>query len=175
MLERLALSRERQEINASPGNLVEPDVARRRRHSPRQDDALDVRIRQRSQENRVDDAEDGRAGTDAERQREHGVHGERRILPQHAGGVAEIVRDGVHQADAPRVAAVFADLLEAAELEVGAAPGLVPSQAGLLVLPGLRLEMRAQFLVQIRVDGGALQQRSRPKQEIGEHTPPCAC
>ncbi len=80
--------------------------------------------------------------------------------------------DGVHQADAPRVAAVFADLLEAAELEVGAAPGLVPSQPGLLVLPGLRLEMRAQFLVQIRVDGAAIQQRSRPKQEIGEHTPP---
>ena len=83
--------------------------------------------------------------------------------------------DGVHQADAPRVAAVFADLLEAAEFEMGAAPGLVPSQPGLLVLPSLRLEMRAQFLVQIRVDGAAIQQRARPKQEIAEHTPPYAC
>ena len=50
--------------------------------------------RQRLQHHRVDEAEDGRGAADAQRQREHGGHGEDTGRRQLAGGMDEVAQGG---------------------------------------------------------------------------------
>jgi hypothetical protein len=64
---------------------------------PHHHQPLRVTIRERLEVGRIDDAEDGRVGRDAKREREHGDRGEPGVLAQEAkaeAGVAQEVRHG---------------------------------------------------------------------------------
>ena len=52
--------------------------------------------RQRSQEYRVDDREDGRVGPDAQRERHDRDEGESRIFQKHPGAVAKVLPESFH-------------------------------------------------------------------------------
>src|SRR5262249_8621090 len=91
------------------------------------------------------------------------------ILPQHARRVAKVVSHGLDQRHTARLAAIRADLLEAAELDVGPARRLFVREPGAFVFLDLRVEMRAQFLLQLGIRGLAAQERSRTKQQIADH------
>ena len=65
------------------------------------DEAFALRYRQALEERGVDEAEDRGVGADAQRQRQHGGDGESRLLAQHAGRVAQVVKDAA-EAAAPR-------------------------------------------------------------------------
>ena len=64
--------------------------------APDQHEPLGVDVRQRPQQDRVHHAENRRARADAERDRRDSDRREAGILPQHSGGVAEILEEVVH-------------------------------------------------------------------------------
>src|SRR5262249_40202918 len=60
-------------------------------------DALALRVRQRAQQHGVHDAEDGRAGPDAQRQRNDRNQGEAWLTQQHSRAVAQVLKHLVLQ------------------------------------------------------------------------------
>ena len=117
------------------------------------------RIRQRLEQNRVDDAEDGGARADAERQRQHGDDGEGCVLPQHTRRVAQSCAT-VSTRLTPRASRQSARICSRPPNSM-CASRLASSrlQPDALVLQRLRVEMGAQFLVELGVDRAAPQQR----------------
>ena len=73
------------------------------RLAPEPDQRVGVRVGQRAHEQAVDQREDRRVRTNAERQREHGHRREAGILEQHPAGVARVLSEGVHDADRLRL------------------------------------------------------------------------
>ena len=61
------------------------------------DEASGLGVREGSEENRVDDAEDGRRSPDAERQAGHGGRGEAGFIGEKPDGVADVLRKGGHR------------------------------------------------------------------------------
>ena len=57
---------------------------------------LGVRHRQGTQQHRIEHAEDGGVGADAQRQCEYGNHGEARAVRQHARGIPQVFLQGFH-------------------------------------------------------------------------------
>ena len=121
-------------------------------------------IRQRLEQNRVDDAEDGGARADAERQRQRRDDGEGCVLPQHAPRVTQVVRDGLDERHTACVAAVGADLFEAAEVDVRAPRGFLAAEPRPLVLHDLRVEVGAQLIVEVGIHLAAAHEGSRTEQ-----------
>ena len=60
------------------------------------DELLGVRHRQRLQQHRVDDGEDGRVRADADRQRQDGGGRESAIFPQQAGCEPDLLKETSH-------------------------------------------------------------------------------
>ena len=71
-------------------------------YSTRANQAIGMVERQRPQHHRVDDAEDGGVGADAERDGEHDGEREQRRLAQHSNRVAKIVQHGPSRAPSYR-------------------------------------------------------------------------
>src|SRR5438874_4045867 len=71
--------------------------------SPDNREPFGVAVRQRAEQKSVDNAENRRVGTDAEREREHGHGGEAGVLQQLAEGEAEILQQCVHSLRCDRV------------------------------------------------------------------------
>ena len=90
---------------------------------------LRISVRQRFQQNSVNDAEDGGVGADAESKREDSQGSEARRLAQHAEGEAEILEQRVEERKATALAIDLAGLLDTAEVEERLAPGLLAAHA----------------------------------------------
>jgi hypothetical protein len=69
--------------------------------APDHHEPLRIGVRQRTQQHGVDHAEDGRAGADAERDRDGGHRRESQILAQSASRVVEIFKECVHGSPGP--------------------------------------------------------------------------
>ncbi len=80
----------------APGNFVVAEVDAGRGLAPGEDDALGVRIRERLEEHSVDDAEDGGAGADAEREGEYGDDGEARRFREHSQAILQVLKQRLH-------------------------------------------------------------------------------
>src|SRR5206468_12256636 len=65
-------------------------------------DAVGVRERERTPQGRVDDAEDGRVGADAERERDEGDGRESRFAAEHPRAEDEILDEGIPRGGCPR-------------------------------------------------------------------------
>ena len=82
------------------GEIQERDVAvgnpRRRISAFEVDDAFRGRERQRTEENAVDQAEDGGVGADAEPERDHGDGREAFILEKHSDSVTDVLEECAH-------------------------------------------------------------------------------
>ena len=126
-----------------------------RRLFPERDEATGIRIRQRTQQHRVDEAEDRGVCADAERQREHGDHREARALAKRAQGVSCVLERALDQADAARVPALLTALIEAAELTERREARVLGRHAGGEVDLDLTVEVIADFFVHFLFDAPA--------------------
>ncbi|SPF38492.1 hypothetical protein SBA4_2150027 [Candidatus Sulfopaludibacter sp. SbA4] len=113
--------------------------------------------------------EDGGIGADAEGQRQYGDRGERRASREHPQSVAEIAPGDIQREDAAGVAGVVLHLVEAAEIEAGAARGFFTRGAGLLIFFDLAIEVEAQFLVEFLFDAVAAEDGADSVEEIAQH------
>src|SRR5215469_9974955 len=80
---------------------------------------------QRSQQDGIHQAEDGRVGADAESEGEHGNASEAGRFAEHAESEAEVLQQGVEEGQAAAFAVDFSGLLEAAKVEQRLAAGLL--------------------------------------------------
>jgi hypothetical protein len=80
------------------------------------DEPLGRFVRQRPQQNSIDDAEDSGVGADAERERDEHSRGEPRRVAQHADAVAQVLAERIQHRKTPLVPPGIRDLAAEAEL-----------------------------------------------------------
>ena len=90
---------------------------------PDHHDPAGMRIRQWLKQNGVHRAEDGRAGADAQRQRDRADGRKPRPLPQSARGIAEVLPQILQPARAAGIAALLLHLLRTAQRQPGLPAG----------------------------------------------------
>ena len=108
--------------------------------------------RQGAKKCRVDEAEDGGVGADAEGKGEDGDGGEARGFAQHAKGEAQILEQCVEEGQGAGFAVFFSGLLCSAEAEEGLAAGLGGSEAALEIFFDGEFEVGGHFGVEFAVE-----------------------
>jgi len=81
---------------------------------PENNQLLRIRVGQRTKQDSADNREDRSVGADAESESEYGDGGEAGIFSEHAGAVANVLKDGVEPSAGADFADVFLYLLDAA-------------------------------------------------------------
>ena len=89
---------------------------------PHEDQPLRVRVRQRPEQNLVQEAENGGIGANSQRQRHHRHQGEDRLLAQRADGIAKVLHGALDESAAERVAARTRSVCEQCELAYAPCP-----------------------------------------------------
>ena len=146
-------------------------------------EAAGVAVGKRAEHDAVENPEGGHGGADGQRERGDERGGERRTLPQHANGIYAILEQPLERRDAALVATGVLPLVDAPEIERGAASGGIRREAGPLVARALLLEMELQFVVEIALKGVATPERlsavalakagPQPVDEAPQHSSTC--
>jgi hypothetical protein len=144
-------------------------------HRLERHDPLAIGIRQRVEEQSVDDAEDRAVGADAERQREHGHRGEHRCLGQMPERESHVLhpfgRPGSHALPAGvalgptrRVRAIFRWITEAGQRRRRGVGLTEPAGAQLV---GPRVDVEADLLVGVREHAVARRREAEQPADAG--------
>ena len=157
-LERANTRAPREEVLRVDGNRL----VRRERLLADDDEAIGVWERQRFQQHRVDEREDGRVRADAQRQRQEGDRCEAGRPAERAERVARVLHDAFDEVEPTCVAALFLPLIDAAKLaQRREARLLVRHSAGAQHF-NLTIEVIAHLLVELGLDSSASEyERSR--------------
>ena len=115
-------------------------------------DAVGLRIRQRPQNQSINQREDGYVRADAERQREHRNSSEARRFAQHAEPEAYVVQHCFQQRYTAPLAHGFFRLLHAAELHQCRAPRLLWRHARTHVVRDVHFEVSGKFVAHITIE-----------------------
>ena len=116
--------------------------------------------RRRTEQQPVDDVEHRGIRTDAETEREHDADREARLRAKPAHRIADVGERGLDQRGAARVTALVLRAFDAAECQPREANGLVARDAVRLVSLGVALDVGAQLLVEIALDGAAVDEHA---------------
>jgi hypothetical protein len=129
-----------------------------------------MRVRQRPQQNGVDDAEDGDVGPDPEGQRERGGEREPWRLPQHAKGEPHVLPGRLeHRFPAGRADGVPGDR-EISVLDIHRTLGLLGGHALAHLVVRRHLQEPAQFFLQLALDLIPAYERSQAgRKAVQEH------
>src|SRR5262245_30308915 len=130
---------------------------------------LRLSIRKPAPQRRIDDAEDCRARTVAERQRQHSNQGEAGILHQHPRAVAHVLPKLFDPSHTTSVATLLFRLFHSAESLASGASRLFRTHPKPYVLLGLLFEVVAQFLVHLSLGLRPAQQRSKRHFKSAQH------
>src|SRR2546422_64242 len=118
-------------------------LARKEPHTlPGNNEPAAVAIRQWLQNHRIDYCENGRARSDAKRERQNRCQGESGALPQSSKGVPEILNEYVPCIPAPHFAYLLFQQNEIAKSAAGGVACFLGRQAVLPLLGGLQFEVR---------------------------------
>src|SRR5215469_633313 len=128
-----------------------------------------MRHRQITQNESVEQAENGGVGADTEGKSEYGDGRESRRFAQHTKGETNVLEQSFEEADAARVAEFFVDLVVRADGEAGAAPRFIERNTGCDKFFDLLFEMEAQLVVQASFDGVLPEERAKTQTKIIEH------
>ena len=126
------------------------------------DEAIGVGERLLPEQHRVHDAEDRGVGADGEAEDQHRRRGEAPIAHQAAEPLPRVAHERVPGPCPARVAAVFLDLLDAAEQAARLEARLLARQAARLQALDLAIEMELQLFAQICFAAIAEDDRSQP-------------
>lgn len=137
-------------------------VLRVRRTLPDHDQTIGFRKSQRPQEHRIDHAENCRRGADSQGERRERQRSKRRILPEHARSIADILRGAGQSAPAPSFAGVLFGARDIAEIAGCAGPRGVLGMAAIRPQSRFLLQVKANFLIELAVFPLALPEPFRP-------------
>ena len=136
------------------------------------DELVRIPVGQRCQQNRVDDAEDGRVGADAERKRRNRDRGEPRVPPQRAQPVADVLQHALQPRRDPDVMNMVAGERQVAQRAPcrGGRRGTVEPPR-LQLLP-LHLQVEPQLVVELALVTIALEQVAQAPEQPRHARPP---
>ena len=97
----------------------------------------------------MDEGKHRGVGADAEREGHRGDNREARMLQEHAQAVAQILEEVVERGERRQGAHVFPDARLVAERAHRGVPRLVRAEAGVALLLGFELEVRAKLAMEI--------------------------
>ena len=123
---------------------------------------VSVRIGERLDQHRIDDAEDRRRRANPQREGDESRRGEARRPPQRADDVPQVAKKVVEGHRAELIARALSRPIDRAELEERLPPRLVGRQAGATILLGLLIEMKADLFVEPAFEGAKSRQRTHP-------------
>jgi hypothetical protein len=86
--------------------------------------------------------------------------------------VAEIANRFIYHVHAPRVAALFRHLIEAAEIETDSTARLLGCEPGLDILSRLLLDVKVELLVELALDGSAAKRGAKTIKQVRQHHAP---
>ncbi len=127
------------------------------------DQAIRIGIRQRTEEDRVDEAEDGGVGADTERQREDRGERETGIAPQHAQRVADIPDERFDDGNPSLVADPFLGLFDTAELAERDAARIRLRQSAPQVIADTLVDVLPNLHVELSLDIRSTKQCLKPR------------
>src|SRR5262245_42548233 len=107
-----------------------------------------VAKRQRLDQDRSDDGEDGGGRADAEREGQHRDQREDGRSPQRTNGVAKVEQRIQKERRTELIARALFELVHAAELDVRLPPRLIRRHAGAQVLVRLLLDVKSDFFIE---------------------------
>jgi hypothetical protein len=131
-------------------------------------EVLGLRIRERTEEDGVDDTENGGVGADAEGEGENGDGGESGIFAEYAEGKADVAGESFEEEAGALFANVFLGFFNGAESDVGAAFGFRAGKAGAFEVVGVAGDVGAEFFVKVGVEIGATKESGEEFAEVGE-------
>ena len=120
-----------------------------------------MRIRQRIEQDRLDDGEERGGGADAEGHDEDGGEGEAGRAGEGADGVAEIAREVFEGRDAVLLPEIFVHAARGAELDAGAAVGFFRSEAAGDVLGAFFVDVGGDFAGEVAVAAAAMEETAK--------------
>src|SRR5262249_33321316 len=85
------------------------------------------------------------------------------VLRQHAKAVSNVLEEMLDRQDSATLAALLLDLIHASQLPQGGVPGLPRPDSSRRALLHLFLEMKANLVVQLLLDGAPAEQGSESK------------
>ncbi len=127
-------------------------IALRSRNCSEEDETRRIADRQRLQQDRVEQREDGRVRADAERERQHRDGRERRMPRERAQRVADIARERIHPANQPRLARVFDHQRRIPHLAPRGEHGGLVAVAEALAILGEHVAMEVELLRHVAID-----------------------
>ena len=133
------------------------------------DELLGVRIRQRMQQGRIDDAEDCGGGANPQRDRQDRDHCETRRFAQHPKAEANVLEQRIDKIPAERFAAFFLESFRTSELDPGAAFRFTSGEADALELVRAKVNVRLQLLLQFAFRFGAMKKTRAQRSEKRNH------
>jgi hypothetical protein len=132
------------------------------------DQPIGFGIGERAEQHGARNREHRRRRGDPDRKRQDGDSGKRRIAPQTADRVAQILHGRVNERQTAVLAVLFFDLRGAAEGETRCPPRLVPRHAAPHVVVGEQRQVRRDLVVELRVATLPRDQRAQPGEQDEE-------
>ncbi len=129
--------------------------------APQFDQAGRRGIRERAEDDGIDDAENGGVGANAEGQGENRHEGECGAVTQGSHRVAQVLPQGFEPVKRPHLSTGLLPQGGVAELVSGGAGGIFESHTGLAVPAGAGGEMEFEFLFQLAIEAAAQEQRAQ--------------
>ena len=115
-------------------------------------ETVGMRIRNGAKQRFIDDGEDGRRRSDAERERQDSAGSESGVPPDDAQAISKISEKRLDPGPRSRVPHALLDLIDAAEVEHRGATRRVGSHSPAAILIGDEIDVRVNFFVQILFD-----------------------
>src|SRR5579864_805499 len=125
------------------------------------DDAVRLGVRQRPQQDRVDDGEDRRVSADAQRERQDRHRGEAGTLPQYPHCIKKILKEILDAIHPSPIAAFLFPLFESIHGAESGMARLLGAQALGDMFLNLSLQVIPQFLIQFRLDPPSAEKRAQ--------------
>jgi hypothetical protein len=119
------------------------------------DQPFRVSVGQRSNEDRIYQAEDSGTSADAEGKCEHGGDGEPGIPAQSAQPIPRVLQKGIEPGKSALLAMSLSCLLRAAEMEQSLAAGFLVRQPGAYTVVGMERDVRFEFGREVVVTAAA--------------------
>ena len=129
------------------------------------DQLIGLGVRQRRQQNSIDQAENRGIRADAQRQRQHRNYGKARRSSQGASAVTQILRPSFQESHAPRVPAFFFGSLHSAKLQASLAQRFRARQAAADEILRAGFDVETEFGVHFGFHAGAQQRAAQPGME----------
>ena len=129
---------------------------------PHRHEPVGILVRERLEQDGIDNREDRGVRADAEREHDEHGGGEAGVLAKAAKGVAHVLQGGRDDRNGSPLPVLLCNLLHSPERQDSLPPGLLRGEARALVVVGVHAEMRLDLVRELAIAVRAVEQTGHP-------------